>query len=187
MRRETVDLSNVRTIVLDEADQMLDMGFVEDIELVLEALPADRLMALFSATMPDPIVALGRRHMRDPEIIQLSRPRGLTLPAVDQVYYIVPYPRKLDALCRVLDARQPERTMVFCARSEWWMRWWRACRRAGTWPMGCMAITLRRLARGAAYLPLWPHRGPRSHGRGSPRSGCSGSKPRRELRHSPRS
>jgi ATP-dependent RNA helicase DeaD len=115
MRRESVDLSAVCTIVLDEADQMLDMGFVEDIEQVLQALPPDRVMALFSATMPDPIVQLARRHMRDPEIIQLSRPRGLTIPAIDQVFYIVPYPRKLDALCRVLDARQPERTMVFCA------------------------------------------------------------------------
>ncbi len=115
MRRESVDLSAVCTIVLDEADQMLDMGFIEDIELVLGALPSDRLMALFSATMPDQIVELARRHMREPEITQLSRPRGLTVPEIDQVYYIVPFPRKLDALCRVLDARQPVRTMVFCA------------------------------------------------------------------------
>jgi superfamily II DNA/RNA helicase len=105
----------VCTIILDEADQMLDMGFVEDIEQVLDALPPDRVTALFSATMPDPIVELARRHMRDPEIIQLSRPRDLTVPAIDQVFYIVPFPRKLDALCRVLDARQPVRTMVFCA------------------------------------------------------------------------
>jgi ATP-dependent RNA helicase DeaD len=115
MRRESVDLSAVCTIVLDEADQMLDMGFIEDIELVLGALPSERLTALFSATMPDQIVELARRHMREPEITQLSRPRGLTVPEIDQVYYIVPFPRKLDALCRVLDARQPVRTMVFCA------------------------------------------------------------------------
>ncbi|MFN0072179.1 MAG: DEAD/DEAH box helicase [Chloroflexota bacterium] len=115
MRRGSVDLTSVSMIVLDEADQMLDMGFIEDIEFVLAALPEGRVTALFSATMPDPIATLAKKHMRDPESIKLSRPRGLTVPEIDQVYYMVPFPRKQDALCRVLDARQPVRTMVFCA------------------------------------------------------------------------
>lgn len=115
MRRGTADLSGVGMIVLDEADQMLDMGFIEDIELILQALKEDRVTALFSATMPDPIVKLAQKHMRDAESIRLSKPQGMTVPEIDQVYYVVPYPRKLDALCRVLDARQPVRTMVFCA------------------------------------------------------------------------
>lgn len=115
LRRGTVDLSTISMIVLDEADQMLDMGFIEDIEYVLGLLPKERVMALFSATMPAPIIALARRVMRDPEIMQLSRPQGLTVPEIEQVFYVVPFPRKQDALCRVLDAKRPVRTMVFCA------------------------------------------------------------------------
>ena len=115
MRRGSVDLSGVRTLILDEADQMLEMGFIEDVEYVLEHLPAERVTALFSATMPKPIVDLAKKHLRDPEMILLARPRGLTLPDIEQVFYLVPFPRKLDALCRVLDVRQPERAIVFCA------------------------------------------------------------------------
>ena len=115
MRRGSVDLSGVRTLILDEADQMLEMGFIEDVEYVLEQLPPERVTALFSATMPKPIVDLAGKHLRDPEMIRLSRPQGLTTPDIEQVFYLVPFPRKLDALCRVLDVRQPERAIVFCA------------------------------------------------------------------------
>ena len=115
MRRGSVDLSGVRTLILDEADQMLEMGFIEDVEYVLEHLPSERVTALFSATMPKPIVDLAGKYLRDPEMIRLSRPRGMTVPDIDQVFYLVPFPRKLDALCRVLDVRQPERAIVFCA------------------------------------------------------------------------
>ncbi|MBI2940373.1 MAG: DEAD/DEAH box helicase [Chloroflexi bacterium] len=115
MRRKTVDLSAVTMLVLDEADLMLDMGFLEDVEYVMAHLPGERLTALFSATMPDPILELARRYMREPAIIRLSRPRELTVPETDQIYYQVPFHRKFDALCRVLDAKRPERTLVFCA------------------------------------------------------------------------
>ena len=115
MRRGSIDLSGVRTLILDEADQMLEMGFIEDVEYVLEHLPAERVTALFSATMPKPIVDLAGKYLRDPEKILLARPRGLTVPDIEQVFYLVPFPRKLDALCRVLDVRQPERAIVFCA------------------------------------------------------------------------
>jgi ATP-dependent RNA helicase DeaD len=115
MRRGTVDLSRVTTLVLDEADVMLDMGFLEDVEYVMGHLPAERLTALFSATMPEPILKLARSYMRDPEIIRLSRPRAMTVPETTQVYYQVPFKNKMDALCRVLDAKQPERALVFCA------------------------------------------------------------------------
>ena len=115
MRRRTINLSTVAMLVLDEADVMLDMGFLEDVEYVMAHLPAHRVTALFSATMPDPILQLARRYMREPEIIRLSRPRALTVPETDQVYYEVPFHRKFDALCRVLDAKRPERALVFCA------------------------------------------------------------------------
>jgi ATP-dependent RNA helicase DeaD len=102
-------------LVLDEADQMLQMGFQEDVEYVISHLPAERVTALFSATMPKPILDIVSRYMRNPEILQLSKPSALTVPEIDQVFYQVPFPRKFDALCRVLDVRQPDRAIVFCA------------------------------------------------------------------------
>jgi ATP-dependent RNA helicase DeaD len=115
MRRGSIDLTDVRMLVLDEADQMLDMGFQEDVEYVMGHLPAERVTALFSATMPEPILEIARRFMRDPEMLQLSKGQALTVPEVDQVFYQVAFPRKFDALCRVLDVRQPDRAIVFCA------------------------------------------------------------------------
>ncbi len=115
LRRGTVDLSTVSMLVLDEADLMLEMGFISDVEYIMTHLPAERLTALFSATMPDPIVQLAQRHLRKPEMLRLSRPRALTVPEVTQVFYEVPFHRKVDALCRVLDAKRPERALVFCA------------------------------------------------------------------------
>ncbi|MEX0750352.1 MAG: DEAD/DEAH box helicase [Dehalococcoidia bacterium] len=115
MRRGTVDLSAVGMLVLDEADQMLQMGFQEDVEYILEHLPQAHVTALFSATMPKPILDIVHRYMRAPEVILLSKPKALTAPEIDQSFYIVPYPQKFDALGRVLDARQPDRTLVFCA------------------------------------------------------------------------
>ena len=115
MRRGTVDLSSVRMLVLDEADQMLQMGFQEDVEYVIGHLPEARVTALFSATMPQSIIDIVGRYMREPEMLRLSKPQQLTVPEIDQVFYQVPFPRKLDALESVLDARQPERALVFCA------------------------------------------------------------------------
>ena len=115
LRRGSADFSSVGMLVLDEADQMLDMGFAEDVEAILGHVPATRLTALFSATMPKPILDLAGRYLRNPEIIRLSQPQALTVSTIDQVFYQVPFPRKLEALCRVLDARQPERAIVFCA------------------------------------------------------------------------
>ncbi len=115
MRRGTLALDSVRLLVLDEADQMLQMGFQEDVEFVISHLPPERVTALFSATMPQPILDIVHNYMRNPEIIRLSQPRALTLPEVEQVYYQVPFPRKFDVLCRILDAHPFERSIVFCA------------------------------------------------------------------------
>jgi len=115
LRRGSLELSDIRLLILDEADQMLEMGFIEDVQYVLDRLPEERVSALFSATMPRPIVELAHRYLRDPEHIRLSRPQGLTVPAIEQSYYIVPFVHKMAALCRVLDARQPDRAIVFCS------------------------------------------------------------------------
>ncbi len=115
MRRGSIDLRGIRMLILDEADQMLEMGFIEDVQYVLEHLPTERVTGLFSATMPKPIVDLAQQHLREPEHLQLAQPRALTVPDTDQLFYLVPFPRKLDALCRVLDIRRPERAVVFCS------------------------------------------------------------------------
>jgi ATP-dependent RNA helicase DeaD len=115
LRRGTVDLSAIRMLILDEADQMLEMGFIDDVQTILDQIPEERVTALFSATMPKPIVDLAQRYLREPEMIRLSKPQKLTVPEIEQVYYLVPFVRKMDALCRVLDAKQPDRAIVFCA------------------------------------------------------------------------
>jgi ATP-dependent RNA helicase DeaD len=113
MRRGSLDLSTVRYVVLDEADEMLDMGFIEDIETVLEATPADRQTALFSATFPPRIAALAKRHMRDPERVTVV-PETMDIPLVRQTSYVVPRAHKLEALGRILDLEAPTSAIVFC-------------------------------------------------------------------------
>jgi ATP-dependent RNA helicase DeaD len=113
MRRQTLDLSHIKFFVLDEADEMLDMGFIEDIEWILEQVPEDRQTALFSATMPPRIVTLASRHMNNPERISVAS-RQMTVPEVTQAYYEVPRNRKIDALTRILDAEAPSLAMIFC-------------------------------------------------------------------------
>ena len=115
LERTTIDLSHVRWAILDEADEMLTLGFLEDVTRILDRVPAERQVALFSATMPKPIVDLSERYLHSPERITLSRPRELTVPEVSQLYYEVPRPYKIEALARLLDAKDPERALVFCA------------------------------------------------------------------------
>src|SRR4051794_34969293 len=101
MRRGTLDLTSVRVLVLDEADEMLDMGFVEDIEWILEEIPNERQTALFSATMPPRIRALSKKYMNDPELVQISSPGKITVPQIEQAYVEVGRGGKLDALSRI--------------------------------------------------------------------------------------
>lgn len=113
MERKTVSLDQVSLLVLDEADQMLEMGFHEDVAYIMEHLAPARQTALFSATIPGPILDLAKKYMHQPEIIRLTRPREMTVPQIEQVYYQVPFPRKMEALVRILDVQMPERTLVF--------------------------------------------------------------------------
>ena len=113
MRRETLNLEHTKFFVLDEADEMLDMGFVEDIEWILQQVPEDRQTALFSATMPPRIAQLASSHMRNPERLTVAGTQ-MTVPETHQLYYEVPRMRKLDALTRILDAEAPPLAMIFC-------------------------------------------------------------------------
>jgi ATP-dependent RNA helicase DeaD len=112
MRRGTLDLSRVSMVVLDEADQMLDMGFVDDIEVILDEVPEGRQISLFSATIPPRIRTLSQRYMRNPASISISR-EHLTVPEVEQRYVETVRNGKLDALTRILDMEQPESALVF--------------------------------------------------------------------------
>lgn len=113
MRRETLRLSSVSTVVLDEADEMLDMGFVEDIEWILERVPAEHQTALFSATIPERVAQLARRYLRNPARIRIE-PEHVTVPLTEQTYYEVMPRAKLEALTRVLDLEVPTSAIIFC-------------------------------------------------------------------------
>ena len=116
IRRGSVKLGDVRVVVLDEADEMLDMGFADDLEEILEALPTERQTALFSATIPSRIAEIAERHLRNPTRVRIARESmtaGST-PRVRQVAYIVPRQYKVAALGRVLDMESPTSAIVFC-------------------------------------------------------------------------
>jgi ATP-dependent RNA helicase DeaD len=115
IRRGTLALDSVQTVVLDEADEMLDMGFAEDIELILEAAPADRQTALFSATLPPRIAAIADRHLRDPVRVLIAREKPVkgAAPRVRQTAYVVQRAHKVAALGRVLDLESPTLAIVF--------------------------------------------------------------------------
>ena len=116
INRGSLNLSGITTVVLDEADEMLDMGFVEDIESILALTPNARQTVLFSATLPKRIDKLAARHLRNPERISIAPPkrRDEEAPRVRQKAYIVTRPNKAAALGRILDAEDPTAAIVFC-------------------------------------------------------------------------
>ena len=113
MRRGTLRLDHLKMIVLDEADEMLSMGFREDIETILAETPEDRQTVLFSATMPPAILAITRAYQRDPALVQIQR-RQETVENIAQSYVDVPMGRKLDALRLILRYENPRLAMIFC-------------------------------------------------------------------------
>ncbi|MDQ3826362.1 MAG: DEAD/DEAH box helicase, partial [Actinomycetota bacterium] len=118
--RGTLRLDGVETVVLDEADEMLDMGFAEDIEAILDGTPEDRQTVLFSATMPSRVDRIARRHLRDPVRIEMGREAAATGtgPLVRQSAYVVTRAQKPAALGRVLDMEAPSAAIVFCRTRE---------------------------------------------------------------------
>ena len=114
MERGTLRFGRVFMAVLDEADEMLDMGFRDDIEAILEKTPENCQRVFFSATMPAAILDLARRFLKNPEILQITQ-KMLTVPTIEQTYYEVRPYQKMDALCRVLDSRGFRKVLVFCS------------------------------------------------------------------------
>lgn len=113
IKRGTLKLENVRVVVLDEADEMLNMGFIDDVEQILQHVPLERQTLLFSATMPGPILNLTRTYQKDPEFVKVVH-QQLTVPNVEQHYFEVREASKLDVLCRVIDMYGLKSSLVFC-------------------------------------------------------------------------
>ena len=116
IRRGTLKLDRVAMLILDEADEMLDMGFAEDLDAILDATPAERQTALFSATMPARILSIAERHLRNPTRLKIARETAAAgkLPRVRQVAYIVARAHKPASLERVLETENPDSALVFC-------------------------------------------------------------------------
>lgn len=113
IERKTIKLDNVRTVVLDEADEMLDMGFRDDIELILKNLPEEKQTAFFSATMPREFMALTKKYQVHPETIKVVHEK-LTVPLIEQLYCEVREHQKVEALARCLDMYDPKLSLIFC-------------------------------------------------------------------------
>ena len=121
LRRENLDLRQIKAVVLDEADEMLDMGFTDDIEALLNATPKSRQTLLFSATMPPRIAGIAERHLRNPVRVEIARTVNLPtdVPQVRQTVYMVNRQHKPAALSRLLEFEEPTSAIIFCrTRSE---------------------------------------------------------------------
>jgi len=113
LRRRSLDLSHVKLLVLDEADRMLEMGFVEDVRFILEHIPRNRQTCLFSATMPEEVLRIAERYMRNPERILIDKDE-IALEEIEQFYCVVEHRRKFKTLCELIDQFQIRRAIIFC-------------------------------------------------------------------------
>lgn len=113
MRRKTVKFQDVNTVILDEADEMLNMGFLEDMETILSQLPPERQTVMFSATMPPAIADIAKKFQKNPVTVRVVK-KELTVPKVTQYYYEVKPKNKLEVMCRLLDMYDPKLSVVFC-------------------------------------------------------------------------
>lgn len=114
MERGTLKLNEIKMAVLDEADEMLDMGFRDDIESILEKTKEDCQRVFFSATMPKAMLDMAKRFLHEPEMLKIAH-KMLTVPSIEQVYYELRPHQKMEALCRVLDSKGFRKALVFCS------------------------------------------------------------------------
>lgn len=113
INRKTLKLGDIKTVVLDEADEMFDMGFRDDIELILNPISKDRQTVFFSATMAKEITRFAKRYQRDPKVIKVVH-KELTVPRVEQSYFELKQHMKTEILCRLMDMYDPKLSIVFC-------------------------------------------------------------------------
>ncbi len=113
MRRKTVKFDYIHTVILDEADEMLNMGFREDIETILSQVPEERQTIMFSATMPKPILEITHQYQKDAQLVKVVK-KELTVPKIEQYYYEVKPKNKEEVLCRLLDIHAPKLSLIFC-------------------------------------------------------------------------
>ncbi|MDD5111881.1 MAG: DEAD/DEAH box helicase [Candidatus Altiarchaeota archaeon] len=116
--RNVLDLKGVRFLVLDEADRMLDMGFIDDIRRIISYVPTERQTMLFSATIPERIRELAHSVMRQPEVISIKS-EEMTVDEIEQCYYEAPQERKFDTFINVVKKETPESAIVFCNTKNW--------------------------------------------------------------------
>ena len=114
LRRRTLRLGSLRMVILDEADEMLNMGFREDIETILAQAPEERQTVLFSATMPQPILDITREYQKDPVMVAIGSERSRTAENIEQFYFDCPMGRKMDVLNLLLAKYDPKLSVVFC-------------------------------------------------------------------------
>lgn len=113
MRRKTIRCDHIHTVIMDEADEMLNMGFLEDMETILSQLPEERQTVMFSATMPTEIQNIAKRFQKDPVTVKVVK-KELTVPKVTQYYYEVKPKTKVEVMCRLLDMYAPSLSIAFC-------------------------------------------------------------------------
>lgn len=117
IRRRTIKVDNIDTIILDEADEMLKMGFREDIEVILQDIDEERQTILFSATMPKSILDITKKYQKDPKLVKVKS-KVITADTITQEYSNVKSNHKMEALCRILDVDSPRRCIVFCNKKS---------------------------------------------------------------------
>ena len=183
LEKGTLDLRELRFLVLDEADEMLKMGFAEDVETILADTPDDKHVALFSATMPSQIRRISKKYLDDPVEVTVKATTSTT-PNITQRYLMVSYPQKVDALTRILEVENFEGMIVFVRTKNETETLAEKLRARGFSAMainGDIAQNAARAHRRPAQVGQARH--PRRHRRRRPRARRRADQPRRQLRH----